>query len=324
MSSNEKYTYAVARIRALELSLFSSSTIEQLIACSDNKACMQFLEEKGWGTTESDQSADTMLTSEEEKIWNLMNELKIDHKTFGILFIQNEFQNLKAAIKKVAVSAGDRNIYINGTAISPEDMENIIREKRFEDLPENMREPAREALEGMLHNGDGQICDCIIDHAALEAIREAGEHAEHPLIRQYAETTVAVADIKIAIRSQNTGKSYEFMKDSMVDCTNISADSLAHASLEGKERLYEYLAEKGYGEAVEALKESSSAFERWCDNRMIETIKPQKYNSFSAGQLIAYVLARENEIKTVRIVLTCKQNGMPDDSIRGRVREMYV
>jgi V/A-type H+-transporting ATPase subunit C len=57
---------------------------------------------------------------------------------------------------------------------------------------------------------------------------------------------------------------------------------------------------------------------------MIETIKPQKYNSFSAGPLIAYVLARENEIKTVRIVLTCKQNGMPDDSIRGRVREMYV
>ena len=57
---------------------------------------------------------------------------------------------------------------------------------------------------------------------------------------------------------------------------------------------------------------------------MIETIKPQKYNSFSAGPLIAYVLARENEIKTVRIVLTCKQNGMSDDSIRGRIREMYV
>ena len=30
---SEQYTYAVARIRALEVSLFSDSTIDQLIAC---------------------------------------------------------------------------------------------------------------------------------------------------------------------------------------------------------------------------------------------------------------------------------------------------
>ena len=46
---------------------------------------MQFLEEKGWGSSEADQSAETMLTCEEGKIWELMNELKIDHETFGIL-----------------------------------------------------------------------------------------------------------------------------------------------------------------------------------------------------------------------------------------------
>ncbi|MCI8744511.1 MAG: V-type ATP synthase subunit C, partial [Lachnospiraceae bacterium] len=35
-------------------------------------------------------------------------------------------------------------------------------------------------------------------------------------------------------------------------------------------------------------------------------------------------LARENEIKTVRIILSGKLNGLSDDSIRERVREMYV
>ena len=35
---------------------------------------------------------------------------------------------------------------------------------------------------------------------------------------------------------------------------------------------------------------------------------PQKYNSFSVGPLFAYLLARENEIKTVRIILTGKLN----------------
>ena len=72
------------------------------------------------------------------------------------------------------------------------------------------------------------------------------------------------------------------------------------------------------------MRESPSAFERWCDNRIIETMQPQKYNAFSVGPLIAYVIARENEIKTVRIILTGKQNDLPEESIRERVREMYV
>ena len=41
-------------------------------------------------------------------------------------------------------------------------------------------------------------------------------------------------------------------------------------------------------------------------------------------QVIAYVIARQNEIKTVRIILSGKQNELPDDSIRERVRKMYV
>ena len=49
---SEQYTYAVARIRALEVSLFSGSTIDQLIACQNYDQALQFLEEKGWGGAE--------------------------------------------------------------------------------------------------------------------------------------------------------------------------------------------------------------------------------------------------------------------------------
>ena len=57
---------------------------------------------------------------------------------------------------------------------------------------------------------------------------------------------------------------------------------------------------------------------------MIETMKPQKYQTFSVGPLAAYIIARENEIKTVRIILTGKQNDFPEEAIRERIREMYV
>jgi V/A-type H+-transporting ATPase subunit C len=57
---------------------------------------------------------------------------------------------------------------------------------------------------------------------------------------------------------------------------------------------------------------------------MIQHMKPQKYESFTIGPLAAYILARQNEIKCVRMVLSGKLNGLPEQMIRERLREMYV
>ena len=200
----------------------------------------------------------------------------------------------------------------------------IVKNKEFSRLPDYMANAAEEAYEALLHTHDGQLCDIIIDRAALLAIYAAGRKAKDAIIRDYAESTVAVADIKIAVRSQKTAKSLEFMKRAMAECDSISVDALCKAALNGMDAIQEYLEGTAYKGGAEALRESTSAFECWCDNRIIETIKPQLYNPFTIGPIVAYVLARENEIKTVRIILTGKQNAFPDDSIRERVREMYV
>ncbi len=322
--SKTQYTYAVARIRALEVSLFSASTIEQLIACKDLESCLRFLQDKGWGGNDVPMDADAILTREREKIWETIGEMHVDMEVFNVLSYTNWFHNLKAAVKEVCTGKSGANIFYEGTPISKEEMLRIIREKDFKALPENMQEAAEEAVETLLHSGDGQLCDIIIDRATMEAIKEAGRKSQDDIIRDYAESTVAVANIKIAVRSSKTEKSLEFMKRAMAPCDSLNVDGLARAALAGTDSIIEYLSGNGYLEGALALKESPSAFERWCDNRIIQTIKPQKTNPFSVGPLVAYVIARENEIKTVRIILTCKQNGLSDDSIRERVREMYV
>ena len=250
--------------------------------------------------------------------------MHVDMDVFDVLSYPNWFHNLKAAVKEVCTGKSGANIYFEGTPISKEEMARIIREKDYQALPENMREAASEAVDTLLHSGDGQLCDVIIDRATMEAILAAGKKSKAAIIRDYAESTVAVANIKVAVRCCKTGKSLEFMKRAMAPCKTLNVERLAHAALVGLDAVMEYLNGAGYAEAAEALKESPSAFERWCDNRIIETIQPQKTNPFSVGPLVAYVIARQNEIKTVRIILTCKQNGLSDDSIRERVREMYV
>ncbi len=321
---SEKYTYAVARIRALEVALFSNATVEQLIACQDYEQCLQFLAEKGWGDSDTPAEAEAILGREEEKIWDVVRELHVDMEKFDVLSYPKLFHNLKAAIKEVCTEEKNRHIFYDDVSIPGEEMLEIVREKDFGKLPSNMQHAAEEAYESLLHTRDGQICDVIIDRAALDAVYKAGKAAKDAIIRDYAESTVAVADIKIAVRSQKTAKSLDFMTRAMAECDSVSVSQLAKAALNGMDAIREYLMGTAYAQGAEALAESPSAFERWCDNRIIQTISPQKYNAFTIGPVIAYVIARQNEIKTVRIILSGKLNNLPDDSIRERVREMYV
>ena len=322
--SDTNYTYAVASIRAMEPALFSAATLEQLIACKTHRQCLQFLAEKGWGSPDIPQTADAILTCEREKTWQTVADLNVDMTVFDVLSYPKLFHNLKAAVKQVCTDTQVDGIFYHDCAISGAEMMEWLRNKDYDCLPVFMREAAREAYETLLHTGDGQLCDVIIDRAALDAIRQAGEQAEDAIIRDYAENTVAVSDIKIAARCAATGKSPEFMQRALAPCASLDKDALAHAACSGTAALTAYLENEGYGEAAEALKQSPSAFERWCDNRIIETIQPQLYNPFTVGPLVAYVLARENEIKTVRIILSGKQNDLPEASIRERVRKMYV
>lgn len=319
-----EYTYAVARIRVLEAALLSDSVMDQLLACKDEEQCLQLLSEKGWGDAECGNDIEAILKREEEKTWEVIHDAAPDLSVFDVMSYPKLYHNLKAAIKEVCTEVKNENIFYDDCLVPGQEMLSIVENKAFERLPGRMGIVAKEAYETLLQTRDGQLCDVIVDRAALEAIYRAGKESTEKIIQTYAESTVALADIKIAVRAQKTGKSLDFMKRAMAECDSVNVDRLAAAALSGAEALREYLAGTVYAEGAQALEESPSVFERWCDNRMIEAVKPQKYNSFSAGPLVAYLLARENEIKTVRMILTGKQNEFPDEMIRERIRKMYV
>lgn len=321
--ADKEYTFAVARIRSKELSLLSKSDVEQLMNCKSEKECLHLLADKGWGKS-GDENTEQVLTLEREKTWDLIRELVEDMSDFDTFLYSNDYHNLKAAIKKVYTGNDLKHIYISHGTIPPELIYEAVKTHDFTLLPEHMRACAEEAYEVLLHTGDSQLCDVIIDKASLETTYQKGRDSGNELLAEYAQLKVASADINIAMRSCRTGKDRQFLQRALAKCESLDIQSLITAALSSEEAIYDYLSVTVYADAIHALKESSSAFERWCDNLIMNHIRPQKYNSFTISPLAAYILARENEIKTVRILLSGKKNDIADDAIRERLREMYV
>ena len=322
MSKNE-YTFAVANIRGLEPALFTNAQMSQLAACKTYEECLRFLEDRGWGNAESGDDADQILSVERAKTWETVGSLGVPMDTFEVMSYPNVFHNLKTALKESLLDTKRDEFYYEGTDPDREELRQIVKDKAFDRLPAGMDTAAQEAYEALMHTRDGQLCDVIIDKACLEAISKAAEDADE-IVKTYANVMVAVANIKIASRCQKTGKTVEFMLRAMTSCEGMEPEQLAKAAMSGTDSLCDYLTSCGYGDAAEALKESPSAFERWCDNYLTEMMQPQKYEVFTVGPLMAYILARENEIKTVGIILAGKRNGLPQEFITERIREMYV
>lgn len=316
------YIYAVSRIRSHEQQLLTTPFLDSLESSGGEEAAIRLLNGHGWGT--AGQSAEEILEGEEQKTWEFIGELVSDLSVFNVFRYENDYHNLKAAIKEACTAGTHPGIYLEDGTFPSRKMEDAMAGREFEELPERMREPARKAMDTLLQTRDGQLCDCIIDRAALEAIREAGRTSGSDLLALYGELTAATGDIKTAVRALRTGKDKEFLRSALADCGTLDTGTLAEAASDSTEALYSYLSSTSYSGAVDELKKSPSSFERWCDDLLIIRIRPQLTNCFGLDPLAAYILARRMEIKSVRIILTGLRNGMSDSVIRERVRATYV
>lgn len=319
----ELYIYQVARVRARELNLLNRQDIENLMASKSYEECVRLLGDKGWGTG-SEKTAEEILSAESRKLWDFMGELLPDKSPFDVLLYPTDYNNLKAAIKASVTGVTPHNVFGSGGTVDPEKMLEAVRDNDFSRLPKAMGAAGERAYKTLLQTRDGQLCDMILDKACLEAVSAAGRESTDKLVKAYAELSVAIADIKIAVRCQKTGKSLSFIQGSLAECESLKRHSLAAAATKSLEDVFQYLASTDYAKAAEKLKESASAFEKWCDDRMMELIRKQKSNPFTIGPLMAYIIARQNEISTVRILLSGKLNRLDDGVIRERLREMYV
>lgn len=322
----EQFTYAVARIRAKEISLLSEQDINRLMACKTYAECLNALRDKGWGTEipANEDNYQALLAAEETKLWQLVGELVPDKNLFNVLLLPVDFHNLKAAIKGYITRSLSDGLFLAGGTVEKEHLLKCVEESHFDELPTYMSTAARLAFEKLLHTGDGQLCDNILDNALLQAIQSEGSASKSELIMAYSEFFVASSNIKVALRSYLLGKNLEFLKSLLVKCNSLDVEKLAIASLNGVESLCEYLEFTNYADAVPFVRESLQKFEFWRDNKIIELIRSERTNFFSISPIFAYILARQNEIKVVRIILSGKAHQIDTNLINERLRMMYA
>lgn len=311
MSSTE-YASAVAAVRAMECSLLTHGDIEQLIGASSVTELNAMLESKKVEHTSLD------------AVWEMLRSYAPESEELKILLYRNDFHNLKAALKAMISGKNGADYFIFPSNFDPGLITDALVKKDYGELPEYIGTAVEEAYDLLTKTLDGQLSDSFIDAAALKAIQSAAEKLGSDFMRKYAELTTVCADIKTAYRCSLMGKSRQFTEAALCGSTALEKDVLIRASLEGTEALLSFLESTDYSEAADKLKESPAQFEKWCDDLLMELAETARSNAFGYEPLAAYYIAKEAEIKNIRIIKVCRECGSDRGTVTERMRRLYV
>lgn len=320
----QDYTYAVARIRFRETQLLTDSDLDSLLSSKDTDAVLRLLSDKGWGDNGSNSDPEDVLSQEEKKLWDFVRECVSDISELDFLRVSNDFHNIKVAVKCITRDAAPEGMLIRNAVSDPDENYSLIKNREYAELPEYLSDTAKTAMTALLQTGDGQLCDIIVDKACMDYVYKLGKESDNDIIRLYCELFVASADIKTAVRCAKTGKKPDFIRRALAECDTLDAGKLASAAYEGYDAILSYIASTDYRSAVEAIQTSMSAFEKWCDDYLTDVMKSQKWEPFGIGPIVAYIIARQNEIKAVRMIISAKTNALPEAVVKERLRSMYV
>lgn len=318
------YAYAVARIRANEGKLLTTAQMEALTDAPSFERALQDLKNLGWLEDDSEQEISVLIARQNAALWELLQAVVPEKEALGALTALNDFFNLKAALKCVLTEQDPTPLYQQPTLLDLPFLTESVKAHAFDRLPPFFAACAKRAFEAAHRTESGQSADILIDEAALRFLSEKAESAKSDLLREIFSFMCDSTNMKVALRCARTGKDLSFTESAVGPCSALDKSQLCFAAVQGETALFAYLSATPLSEGAALLQKSTSAFEKWCDDVVIEKAKSAKYVFFGFDPIAAYFFAKTAEIKTVRILLSAKKAGVAPEIIKERVRALYV
>ena len=327
------YVFASSRVRSVEKYLLSRDKAEAMIDSKTPEDAMKHLYDLGYGDGSEALPVgqfEALLAAETRKVYAFVSGIAPEREELFPFLYPYDYHNLKVLMKAELLDIDPRPFLMDVGTIPAAQMIVLVRERNFVGLTDKMRNALLEVIDVFARTGDPQLIDFIFDKACFAEMREAATTGGSQFIMDYVRLQIDIVNLKAFVRIRQMGKPWDFFSQVFIEGGRIQ-DKLFIGSYDEP---YEQFAEKliPYGlslamaEGGAMLRETGrfTALERLCDNRLVEYAKAAKQISFGIEPLAAYLIAKEAEIRTVRIIMTGLLQGLSREAMAERLRETYV
>ena len=194
-------------------------------------------------------------------------------------------------------------------------------------LPPELSQAAVEAWQVLTIHRDPQKADIVIDKAVLAAQHRIAFEYDNKFFQKVVCSRIDIENIKSLLRAKQAGKDIKTLESLLIKGGYIGTDKyikILNANIRDiaafiRNTRYGYALESGLGD-VEANSRLTH-FEKVCDNFLLTFISEANRVVFGIEPILGYILEKENEITSIRLVMAAKMAGNPANTIIERLRE---
>lgn len=334
----EDYAYASGRIRAIEPKLFGPGHYDRMLEANDAQEAFRILTDSGYGYGGSGSAGifafEGLLSEEMKKTYALIAEIIPQIEIVKVFQRKYDYFNIKVLLKAEYSGAEIPPILADTGTVGGEDLVRMIRERDYEGLTELMVQAIEEVRDVFSRTQDPQAIDLLLDRASYRQLASDIGGIGSPYLQEIAEIIIDSANIKMYVRAMLLDKPADFIRELLLSGGSIPEDAYLEYGEKSIDAFVDAFADKfsgsRYAEAVRKgwescrSRESSSVLEKLLDDLFMVHIRKARMVTIGVEPVIAFLFAKETEIKNVRIIMTGRINGLPAEMIRERLREGYV
>jgi V/A-type H+-transporting ATPase subunit C len=313
--ANKDYGYAVGRIRILETRLLPAGFFDRLLKTNSTSDVLRLMEETAYAAEGFATDYERAFEDELLRVYRFLQDLTEDAPEIQVFLRRWDIHNLKLLV--VTDGQGKPS---NLGMIPWTELRQLVASETYGDLPPEVQA----VLAALPETGPARAA--ALDQAYYRFGRRI--LGRRPgILRDYWWARVDLTNLLIFLRLRKLGASGQEFDNFMVEPgfirpevwrSQFEADQPELALLLDRTP-YRYL----WQESEEVLNEIP-VLEREIDNYLLKVIAAAKRVPLGIEPLIGYLLAKEREILNLRLVFTGKLNKLPAETVKRRLRHVYV
>jgi V/A-type H+-transporting ATPase subunit C len=320
-----RYAYAVGRIRALENRLLTRSDFARLLDAGDIDQTLRSLSEMGYPVPEGAATYEPVLTAENGAALQLLERLSEDGELIELFRRRYDFHNLKVLLKAKHSGQDLAEAIMDLGSVPSGDLSEAVRAGEPDRLPEPLAQAMRAAEERYAESQ--RPGDLGVQYADLSRVLKG---MNNRFLNSWLAWEVDLLNIRSFLRFKWLEEDMKTFPDIILPGGSLGWDFFRVIREEPLDSLAQVFGRTPYGRVVAdgiaqlKARKSFAPLERGCDDLMMELLKTSRQTSFGVEPVVAYVLLKELEIRSVRAVLVGKLNGLPREKIKERLPGAYI
>lgn len=321
-------------IRVLENDLLNQAIYDRMLAADSFRDAVSILRE----TTYRDKvekvlenhNYDDMITEELVETYQKLFSITPDPKLVELASLRYTYQNLKVMIKEWIAETNFSEMYFDIGRFDLTELRQAVQLGKSEVLSQAYLNTINDAKTDYSEFKNVHQVEVLIDRHYFQHFKQLATEIGHPSIIEMIDMQIDFKNISTLIRAKYQNRTKNFLRSVLSDAGSFEIEKLIQLGVGDARNLIQSLAETKYKDVLNeslitaGIGISSIKFDYYTDNALMRKMQDAKLQAFGPLPMLAYIYAKETEVRHLRLVLSAKENQINIEETKGRMRMNYV